>query len=304
MTVRGVRGAAIWDLSRAGLPDHTHAIVVSASEPLLDPVFGDTAFFAVPVDNSAPDESATTIAQAAMNEAQHLTQEGASWVRDRCPEWIVDQEASEESPAHAILSAAAAHNADLIVVGSRGRSKLRRLLVGSVSQEVMRSAQCSVRCVHEHAEHARGPLRLILAFDPSQQMSQALVKEVAARRWPAGTTLCLLTVTAQQRALVTAGGPVSSDEWDAADAAALGMLGAAGYRAEHIARQGDATRLILEEAQEWGADCIFTTPGAFAPSRTHKRQPGGARHLRRRSVQCGSDPWTQYSLKYAEGRTT
>lgn len=264
--------AAIWDLSRAGLPDHTHAIVVSASEPLVDPVFGYAPFVGVAADDSTSSESNATLAQAAMKEAQRLAQEGSSWVRDRCPEWIVDQEASEESPAHAILSAAATHNADLIVVGSRGCSKLRRLLVGSVSQEVMRSARCSVRCVHEHAEHVRGPLRLILAFDPSQ-MSQAVTREVATRRWPAGTTLCLLTVTTLQHAMAPAGAPAPSNEWDAADVAALAELGAAGYRAEHIARHGDAMRLILEEAQEWGADCIFTTPGAFAVAGRTKVSP-------------------------------
>jgi nucleotide-binding universal stress UspA family protein len=264
--------AAIWDLSRAGLPDDTHAVVISATEPVIDPVVGFAPFVGVPTDDSAPKDNTTTLAQSAMKEARRLAQEGTSWVRDRCSDWIVDQEYSEDSPAHAILSAAASHNADLIVVGSRGRSRLRRLLVGSVSQEVMRSAHCSVRCVHEHAEHVRGPLRLILAFDPLQ-MSQAVVRDVAARRWPAGTTLCLLTVTAHQHALVSAGGSAPNSEWDAADTMALGVLDAAGYRAEHIARHGDATRVILEEAKEWGADCIFTTPGAFAAAGRTKISP-------------------------------
>lgn len=263
---------AIGDLARAGLPEDAHAIVISATEPLVDPLVGYAPFVAVVPDDSGPRDDSGTLAETAMKEAERLAQEGASWVRNVCPAWTVNWETSEDSPAHAIIGAATAHSADLIVVGSRGRSKLRRLLAGSVSQEVMRSAHCSVRCVHEHAEHASGPLRLIVAFDPAQ-MSQAVLREVAMRRWPEGSTLCLLTVATRQYALAVAGGPGSSGVWDTVDTTALEVLEAAGYRAEHIARHGDATRLILEEAQEWGAECIFITPRAFATPGRPKVSP-------------------------------
>jgi nucleotide-binding universal stress UspA family protein len=43
-------------------------------------------------------------------------------------------------PADSIIEAAAAEDADLVVVGSRGRAKVGRLLLGSVSDEVVRTA--------------------------------------------------------------------------------------------------------------------------------------------------------------------
>jgi len=46
-------------------------------------------------------------------------------------------------PAGAILKAAAAEEADLIVMGSRGLGPLKSLLVGSVSQKVSHLASCS-----------------------------------------------------------------------------------------------------------------------------------------------------------------
>jgi nucleotide-binding universal stress UspA family protein len=50
----------------------------------------------------------------------------------------------EGDPAEAILEASASENADLIVLGSRPRTNLRRLILGSVSTEVSRRASCEV----------------------------------------------------------------------------------------------------------------------------------------------------------------
>jgi nucleotide-binding universal stress UspA family protein len=43
-----------------------------------------------------------------------------------------------------ILTAAVEIDADLIVLGAKGRSRLADLLVGTVAHEVARSAPCSV----------------------------------------------------------------------------------------------------------------------------------------------------------------
>jgi nucleotide-binding universal stress UspA family protein len=47
-------------------------------------------------------------------------------------------------PGESIVSAAHAEAADLIVVGAHGRGKIGRLLLGSVSEYVMRNATCPV----------------------------------------------------------------------------------------------------------------------------------------------------------------
>ncbi|MEN8447161.1 MAG: universal stress protein [Cyanobacteria bacterium J06555_13] len=53
-------------------------------------------------------------------------------------------------PGPAICKAAKTVQADLIVVGSRGRSGLQELVLGSVSNYIMHHATCSVTVVHPH----------------------------------------------------------------------------------------------------------------------------------------------------------
>lgn len=50
----------------------------------------------------------------------------------------------EGDPAESILDASRSERADLIVLGSRARTNLRRLILGSVSSEVSRLANCGV----------------------------------------------------------------------------------------------------------------------------------------------------------------
>jgi nucleotide-binding universal stress UspA family protein len=53
----------------------------------------------------------------------------------------------EGDPADEILAVAREHEADLIVVGSRGKTGLARLLLGSVARNVLYEARCSVLVV-------------------------------------------------------------------------------------------------------------------------------------------------------------
>ncbi len=55
-----------------------------------------------------------------------------------------DSVARQGHPAQAIVAAAAEYECDLIVLGSHGRSGLDRLLMGSVSQQVVIHAKCPV----------------------------------------------------------------------------------------------------------------------------------------------------------------
>jgi len=50
----------------------------------------------------------------------------------------------EGDPAEAILEASRAEQADVIVLGSRSRTNLRRLVLGSVSSQVAKLATCEV----------------------------------------------------------------------------------------------------------------------------------------------------------------
>jgi len=57
----------------------------------------------------------------------------------------------EGDPVDAIVRAAADHGADLIVMGTHGRSGMDRLLLGSVAESVLRRAPCPVLTVPKRA---------------------------------------------------------------------------------------------------------------------------------------------------------
>ena len=53
----------------------------------------------------------------------------------------------EGEPGTAIVEAAIAESADLVVVGTHGRSRVGRLVLGSVSDHVVRHAPCPILIV-------------------------------------------------------------------------------------------------------------------------------------------------------------
>lgn len=57
-------------------------------------------------------------------------------------------ELADSAPAHAIVASAAAEGADTIVMGMRGLSLSDMAIIGSVSQEVCRTAACTCIVVH------------------------------------------------------------------------------------------------------------------------------------------------------------
>ena len=61
----------------------------------------------------------------------------------------------EGEPGDAIVAAADSENADLIIVGSHGRSGVSRFLIGSVSDYVVRHAHCPVMVVRGTLDAAR-----------------------------------------------------------------------------------------------------------------------------------------------------
>jgi nucleotide-binding universal stress UspA family protein len=83
--------------------------------------------------------------------------------------------------APAILRYAEEHGVDLIVMGTHGRRGVRRLLLGSVTEEVIRAASCAVLAVPGVREPTP-PLNVLVPVDFSPYSQHALRrgKEVAA----------------------------------------------------------------------------------------------------------------------------
>lgn len=67
---------------------------------------------------------------------------------------VTTEVAADGEPRRVILEAATSWPADVIVVGSHGRTGIDRLLLGSVSEAIVRRAPCSVEVVRPLARTA------------------------------------------------------------------------------------------------------------------------------------------------------
>jgi nucleotide-binding universal stress UspA family protein len=90
----------------------------------------------------------------------------------------VNLSAHEGDPAMDIVDQALALNADLVVMGTHGRSGFERLLIGSIAEKVLRKAPCPVLLVPPHAPATAHPdvsfKHILCPMDFSPSALQAL----------------------------------------------------------------------------------------------------------------------------------
>ena len=114
-------------------------------EHVVDPKPADTSLPRVAIPHGEGSRSAQNhrihvfIAEKILEEAEITAKRKG--VKD------IHQLTSEGDPADCILEAAAREKPDMIVMGSRGLSNLKSLLVGSVSRKVSHLAECTCVCV-------------------------------------------------------------------------------------------------------------------------------------------------------------
>ena len=80
----------------------------------------------------------------AREDAIDLVNAMAGQLKAAFPTSDIDERIVEGTPAHEILTMADEWNSDLIIVGSHGLKGMKKLLMGSVSQEIVANAPCSV----------------------------------------------------------------------------------------------------------------------------------------------------------------
>lgn len=234
-------------------PDGSRIRVVSVI-PDIGAVPLDWAFTSLP--NIEPDSEPVRHHHLALDAAV-LTIEG----RDR----HVDAVPLQGRPASAIVDEATAWDADLIVLGSRGRGVWRSMLLGSVSAEVVDHAPCPVLVVRGSSTSP-----ILFADDGSEGARRA---EALIARWPltADGRVDVLSVVRPGRETshrLPNGAPsefqdLSLDVVDAAYANATRVaeeaafrLAAGGLETRADVAGGDPAEAIIDMASQRGAGLI------------------------------------------------
>lgn len=153
---------------------------------------------------------------------------------------------------------------DLVVVGTHGRTGLKKLLLGSVAEEIIRLSPCPVLAVGPQAErHRAAELREILFATDFTVESLAALPFAVHQMKTYGAHLNLLHVIPEpNRKPLPDSGRVMSCLEEKLEALIPSEAGN-GHEPTCLVKIGDAAEMILQTAQEIPADLIVL--GVHAP---------------------------------------
>lgn len=243
----------IHDLKRAGLPQKIEAIILTIADAFVLPNSNDLG---TPLSKSADDYLKKSRALAVLrvkkqvDEARRTAQQGAYYFRKAFPSWTVKAESFADSPAWGIVKKAGEWNADLVVVESHNKLGVAKFLMGSVAQKVITEAPCSVRIINPGVEEADSPARIVVGVDGSEN-GQLVVEAICRRLWKKGSSIHLITAVDStidrkkyswmQKVLENFRNKLRSN----------------GLIVSNFIKKEDPKPLLVKDAEEWGADCIF-----------------------------------------------
>ncbi|HXC72207.1 MAG TPA: universal stress protein [Pyrinomonadaceae bacterium] len=263
--------SALDDLTHAGLPATGKALVMTVTEvwlPPPSPSAHEIVEMATHAKSPLDLERKYMAASHAVVDSDRLAARAAERFQANFPNWKVAHEATWGSPTWELFSKAQEFGADLILVGSHGRSSVGRFFLGSISQWLLNEARCCVRIARGKLDEPDFPVRLIVGVDGSDHANLA-VEQVGARNWPEKSEVHVVAVYHELKPTVAGelvpmvGSFVDEcnneemmDSRQLAEKSAQ-LLRAKGLRAEAVVKAGDPKRVLVELAEEWRADCIF-----------------------------------------------
>lgn len=103
----------------------------------------------VPAFHGYPTELMASLNEERARSAKSLTMAIGTLIQKRLPSAQIEEVVEEGSPKTRIVQLAEDWPADLLVVGSHGRTGFGRFLLGSVSLSVLSAAPCSVMIVKQ-----------------------------------------------------------------------------------------------------------------------------------------------------------
>lgn len=168
------------------------------------------------------------------------------------------------------------NNIDLVVIGTRGRTGLGKLLLGSVAEEILRTLTCPVMTVGPYADLVRGsdgqireilyatdfasetPTAAAYAVSLAQEFQARLVLLHVIPKLEAGDLVMASDVVASSRAMLEKLVPAEAEDW---------------CKPKYYVEQGNPAEKILEMAQLREPDLIILGV------RPEQGVPGAATHL-------------------------
>lgn len=154
---------------------------------------------------------------------------------------------AEGPPAREIALLAKSSRSELIAMLTRGRRGVRRALLGSVAEEVLR--QVSVPVLLAHPEHPTGSWKIVLAALDGSARAERVLPFAGRLARTAGTPLYLL------RAYGPGGGSAARDYLERTCA----RLERRGIVALPVAKLGSAANAILKHAKDVDAGVVCLT---------------------------------------------
>jgi nucleotide-binding universal stress UspA family protein len=267
-------------LQRAGLPAEAEALVVSVAEvwlppPPRDEVIDDTFPLQIPAGVKLARERAARIVE----QAQELAERGSERVQSIFPKWAVSHESVSGSAAFELLRRAEEWQPQLIITGSHGHTALGRFVLGSVSQKVLTEAQVSVHIARRATGTGGSAERIVIGCDGSTG-AQAALRAVAARNWTPGSEVRVIVAQDLMKAfpvslLIPQAGEFvdeanETEHTQAEEIVAEAVkelrdgLGDKSLTVSSVIENGDPKQVLVRQAEEFGADCIFTGATGFS----------------------------------------
>lgn len=270
--------AALNDLRVAGLPRDATVLIISVEEATM-PASSSMADVTAPPTSarlmSAIDQAEAGSAQS-LKDAKELAAKAGERVQSYFPDWEVQTDGLLGWPSSELIHRADAWKADLVVVGSQGRSAIGRLVLGSVSKKIVTDSHHSVRVARGPVEHNDVlPPRVVIGVDGSPESEHA-VRAVGIRVWPSLTEVRVIAVDDGtpplriSRILPTAAEMIRSSNEKVAAAArfmvewAENELRSIGLQVSAAVEKGNPERVLIEEARKWNANSIFVGGRKFS----------------------------------------
>ena len=184
--------------------------------------------------------------------------------------FTADQLLLDGRPAAAIVEAIIDGGFELTVLGAGNRSRLGRIVMGSVSTKVLHASPTSVLIVHRPSELER-PVRVLLGTDGSRH-SDLAVDQLIEFLDPSTCEIEVVSVAEHLMPVISfpipregyatsASTPEQEKEWlDAAEGVATSAatrLEAAGFKTNVRARLGAPSLQLLDEVDEFKADLVI-----------------------------------------------